>query len=130
MTLSEVLLWNQLKQKKMRGYDFHRQKPIDKYIVDFFCPKLKLIIEIDGETHIYRGNKDVKRQDRLESLGLHFLRFKDFDVKRNMKDVLDSIGNWIEKWEETHTPLDRREFIKNPPFKKLFIIHKSVNGFY
>ncbi len=54
MTLSEVLLWNQLKRKKMKGYDFHRQKLIDKYIVDFFCPKLKLIIEIDGESHIYK----------------------------------------------------------------------------
>ncbi|MBC8526215.1 MAG: DUF559 domain-containing protein [Candidatus Cloacimonetes bacterium] len=54
MTLSEVLLWNQLKQKKMKCYDFHRQKPISNYIVDFFCPRLKLIIEIDGETHIYK----------------------------------------------------------------------------
>ena len=100
MTLSEVLLWNQLKQKKMKGYDFHRQKPIDKYIVDFFCPKLKLIIEIDGEAHIYKGSEDVKRQDRLESLGFHFLRFKDIDIKKNIKDVLASIENWIEEYEK------------------------------
>ncbi|MCD6101819.1 MAG: endonuclease domain-containing protein [Candidatus Cloacimonetes bacterium] len=97
MTLSEVLLWNQLKQNKMKGYDFHRQKPINNYIVDFFCPKLKLIIEIDGKTHIYKGNEDVKRQQRLESLGFHFLRFKDIDVKKNIKDVLVSIENWIEE---------------------------------
>ncbi|MBL7148427.1 MAG: endonuclease domain-containing protein [Nanoarchaeota archaeon] len=100
MTLAEVLLWNQLKRKKMKGYDFHRQKPIDNYIVDFFCPKLKLIIEIDGESHIYKGNEDVKRQNKLESFGFHFLRFKDFDVKRNMKDVLASIEDWIEKCEK------------------------------
>ena len=97
MTLSEVLLWNQLKQNKMKGYDFHRQKPINNYIVDFFCPKLKLIIEIDGKTHIYKGNEDVKRQQRLESLGFHFLRFKNIDVKKNIKDVLVSIENWIEE---------------------------------
>ena len=100
MTLSEVLLWNQLKRKKMNGYDFHRQKPIDNYIVDFFCPKLKLIIEIDGESHIYRGNEDIKRQHRLESLGFHFLRFTDLDVKKSMKDILVSIENWIEGCEK------------------------------
>ncbi|MCD6102212.1 MAG: endonuclease domain-containing protein [Candidatus Cloacimonetes bacterium] len=100
MTLSEVLLWNQLKQKKMKGYDFHRQKPINNYIVDFFCPKLKLIIEIDGESHIYKGNEDVKRQKKLETLGFYFLRFKDIDIKRNIKDVLVSIENWIEEYEK------------------------------
>jgi len=107
MTLSEVLLWNQLKKRKMKGYDFHRQKPIDKYIVDFFCPKLKLIIEIDGESHIYKGNEDVKRQKKLESLGFHFLRYKDIDIKKDIKDVLVSIENWIEEYEKDrmqHTP--------------------------
>ena len=100
MTLSEVLLWNQLKRKKMKGYDFHRQKPINNYIVDFFCPKLKLIIEIDGESHIYKGNEDVKRQKKLETLGFYFLRFKDIDIKKNIKDVLVSIENWIEEYEK------------------------------
>ena len=100
MTLSEVLLWNQLKKKKMKGYDFHRQKPIDNYIVDFFCPKLKLIIEIDGEVHKYKGENDEKRQNRLETLGFHFLRFNNIDVKKNMKDILVSIENWIEECEK------------------------------
>lgn len=100
MTLSEVLLWNQLKKKKMNGYDFHRQKPIDNYIVDFFCPKLKLIIEIDGEVHKYQGENDEKRQNRLETLGFHFLRFTDIDVKRNMIDVLASIEDRIEECEK------------------------------
>ncbi|GAK52433.1 hypothetical protein U14_03684 [Candidatus Moduliflexus flocculans] len=48
MTLAEVLLWNHLKQKQMRGYDFDRQRPIDEYIVDFYCKDLMLAIEIDG----------------------------------------------------------------------------------
>jgi len=47
-TLSEVILWKQLKSRQMHGYQFMRQKPIDNYIVDFFCSKLNLIIEIDG----------------------------------------------------------------------------------
>ncbi len=61
-TLSEVLLWNQLKARKMRGYQFMRQKPIGEYIVDFFCSKLKLVIEIDGESHV-----DKYEQDKLDS---------------------------------------------------------------
>ena len=73
---------------------------VDNYIVDFFCPRLKLIIEIDGETHIYKGNEDVKRQQRLESLGFHFLRFTDIDVKMNMIDVLASIEDRIEECEK------------------------------
>ena len=50
-TLSEVLLWNELKNGKMKGKDFHRQKPIENFIVDFFCPELALAIEIDGTSH-------------------------------------------------------------------------------
>lgn len=50
-TLSEVLLWLELKGKQMKGYDFHRQKPIDNYIVDFFCHELMLAIEIGGISH-------------------------------------------------------------------------------
>jgi very-short-patch-repair endonuclease len=78
-TLSEILLWQHLKGKQMLGYDFHRQKPIDNYIVDFFCNELMLAIEIDGGSHdfeeVYVG--DIARQQKLESLGIHFLRFND-----------------------------------------------------
>jgi very-short-patch-repair endonuclease len=51
MTLGEILLWKELKGKKLLGYDFHRQKPIGEYVVDFYCPALKLVIEIDGDSH-------------------------------------------------------------------------------
>ena len=101
-TLSEVLIWQYLKRKQMMGYDFHRQKPIDEYIVDFFCPELGLIIEIDGESHTDRI-KDQRRQEKLESLGFHFLRFWDFDAKKNMEGVLSTIRIWIERYEQ-HTP--------------------------
>ena len=104
MTLSEVLLWNQLKQGKINSYDFHRQKPVDNYIVDFFCPKLNLIIEIDGESHQFKGEDDCLRQRKLESLGFNFLRFKDIDVKHNMVDVLDGIKNWIKERDKNDTP--------------------------
>jgi very-short-patch-repair endonuclease len=82
-TLSEILLWQHLKGRNMKGYQFMRQKPIDNFIVDFYCSKLHLIIEIDGETHLYDGakEKDEKRQKKLEQLGLQFLRFDDLEVK-------------------------------------------------
>lgn len=96
-TLSEVLLWSVFKRKQMRGYDFHRQKPIDKYIVDFYCPDLFLAIEIDGVSHIGKEGYDEHRQKRLESLRVHFLRFLDSDVKTNLDGVVLVIGGWIDE---------------------------------
>jgi very-short-patch-repair endonuclease len=100
--LSEVLLWNELKNGKMKGKDFHRQKPIINFIADFFCPELKLVIEIDGNSHDKENayDKDRERQQKIERLGIHFLRFNDIDVKRNMPGVLSVIEQWI----EGHTP--------------------------
>jgi very-short-patch-repair endonuclease len=65
-TLAEVLLWNQIKNKKLLGYDFHRQKPIDRFIVDFFCPDLMLAIEIDGASH---GQKGLRRCGKTTPIG-------------------------------------------------------------
>ena len=95
-TLSEVLLWNQLKSRKIRGYQFTRQKPIDEYIVDFYCSKLKLVIEIDGESHSEKAEVDLIRQKKLESMGLSVLRFYDWDVKKNMEGVVSVIEKWID----------------------------------
>jgi very-short-patch-repair endonuclease len=83
-TLAEILLWQQLKTKKMLGYDFDRQKPIDRFIVDFFCSDLMLAVEIDGESHRQNPARDQERQARLEKLRVHFLRFEDRMVKQDM----------------------------------------------
>lgn len=99
MTLSEVLLWNELKQKKMMGYDFDRQKPLDNFIVDFYCKDLLLAIEIDGDSHNHEEayKADLIRQQKLESYGVQFLRFDDLEVKKDMKNVLRTIEIWIER---------------------------------
>ena len=102
--LSEVLLWEQLKAKKMKGYQFMRQKPIGNYIVDFFCSKLRLVIEIDGESHNQKLEKDRLRQQKLESLGLSLLRFYDLDVKNNLNGVIRVIELWIDEYESKTTP--------------------------
>ena len=85
-TLSEVLLWQQIKNKAL-GVQFHRQVPLLEYIVDFYCHELMLAIEIDGDSHLYKYNYDKKRQGELENLGITFLRFSDFEVKQNMFSV-------------------------------------------
>ena len=99
-TRSEALLWEHLRGKRMLGYDFHRQRPIDKFIVDFFCSELCLAIEIDGSSHNEKFEADEARQRRLESLGVWVLRFLDEDVKNNVEGVMMEIENWINK----HTP--------------------------
>jgi len=104
MTLSEVLLWNELKQKRMLGYDFDRQRPIGNYIVDFYCKELLLAIEIDGDTHIYKYDYDDERQRIIEKMGVRFLRFEDIEVKKNMLNVLRVIEDWIENHKPTPDP--------------------------
>ena len=113
-TLSEVLLWNQLKQRQMRGYQFLRQRPIDQYIVDLFCPELMLAIEVDGDSHNLEKQigQDPIRQRRLESLGVCFLRFADSDVKKNMNGVLQRIAAWIDEFEQSGR---NQEHPPNPP---------------
>jgi very-short-patch-repair endonuclease len=85
-TLSEVLLWKNIKNKAL-GVQFHRQVPMLEYIVDFYCHELMLAIEIDGDSHLYKYEYDVKRQGDLEQHGVVFLRFTDLDVKQNMFSV-------------------------------------------
>ncbi len=79
------------------GYQFNRQKPLDNFIVDFYCKELKLVIEIDGASH--DGERavlsDDDRQRKLEELNLKFLRFPDIDVKRDMDNVIRNIETYI-----------------------------------
>jgi len=95
-TRSEISLWKRLQGRQVRGYDFHRQKPLGQYIVDFFCNELFLAIEIDGSYHIGRETEDRERQLRLESLGVHFLRFKVTEVEQNINAVIATIEHWID----------------------------------
>ena len=100
-TLSEVLLWRKIKNKQLLGFQFHRQVPMIDYIVDFYCHELSLVIEIDGDSHYHDDApyKDAIRQKRLESEGLHFLRFSDHEIKQYMMMVLDTITDWIQNFQ-------------------------------
>ncbi len=98
-SISEIRFWNQVKAKQMKGYQFLRQKPIGNYIVDFFCSKLQLVIEIDGESHFNQEKTDIKKQHYLEELGLTVLRFNNDQIQYDMNGVLIKIDEWIKQHE-------------------------------
>lgn len=100
-TKAEIRLWGYLRRNQMHGYDFHRQKPVDDYIVDFFCNKLQLAIECDGYSHelseVYK--KDIVKTKRLNGLGIQVLRFSDYQIMRDIDNVLRAIEDYIDKFE-------------------------------
>jgi very-short-patch-repair endonuclease len=89
VTVSEELLWQKIKLKSL-GVEFHRQVPMDNYIVDFYCHEIMLAIEIDGSSHddLVVKKNDIFRQDKLEGYGVRFIRFDDLEVKRNISNVI------------------------------------------
>ncbi len=93
MTDAERLLWSRIRRKQLKGYQFYRQKIIGNYIVDFYCPKTRLIIELDGGQHYSEeGRKrDKKRDAYLKNIGLKVLRFSDREVFENLNGVLEKI---------------------------------------
>ena len=99
-TLGEVLLWLEIKNNTL-GYQFHRQVPIDNFIVDFFCHELMLAIEIDGSSHDHKYELDKSRQGKLESLGIRVIRFDEFEVRKQMWNVLRVIERNIEEIESS-----------------------------
>ena len=96
-TKTEIFLWLKLKGKQMYGYDFHRQKPIDHYILDFFCYELMLGIEVDRYSHEFLEvyNKDTVKEKRMNQLGITVLRFTDEQVLKDMENVLRAIEFYI-----------------------------------
>ena len=103
-TETEIFLWLKLKGKQMYGYDFHRQKPIDNYILDFFCYELLLGIEVDGYSHeiVEVYNKDIIKEKRMNELGITILRFSDFEVLRDMENVIRAIEFYILEFEKNN----------------------------
>ena len=93
MTDAELHLWSRIRRKQVKNYQFYRQKNIGDFIVDFYCPAGKLIIEVDGSQHYCDKDKEVdRRRDAfLQSLGFRVLRFCDGEVFREVDVVLEKI---------------------------------------
>lgn len=102
-TKSETILWQYLKGKQILGFDFHRQRPIDQFIVDFYCSELFLAIELDGYSHEYFdiAQKDQRKENRLKELGIHLIRFWDEEIFNDLDNVLRVIEITVQNQKRT-----------------------------
>ncbi len=94
-TPAESFLWKYLRKSQLKGRKFRRQHSIENYIVDFYCPSEKLVIELDGAVHEYekQAEKDERREERLNELGIQVLRFENQFVFDNLQLVLNCISD-------------------------------------
>jgi len=90
-TPAERALWRRLSGRQIDGFKFRRQQPIGDYVVDFYCPAARLVVELDGRGHERREQEDAWRESRLKALGLRVLRFFNRDVLENPDGVLTTI---------------------------------------
>ena len=119
MTDAEQALWGKVKRKQVHGLQFYRQKPLLSFIVDFYCPKAKLVIELDGSQHFEPDHevKDQARDVQLAALGLRVLRFDNLQVLKEMDAVMAVI------WREVEA------IVEIPPDLSLAIWHNIKGGF-
>jgi len=98
-TDGEKALWSKIRQRKINGVQFYRQKPIGKYILDFYAPTVKLVLEIDGSQHLEPEaiQKDNERDDFLQSLGFTVLRFNSREVLLELDAVVAKINMVVEE---------------------------------
>lgn len=92
-TESEKILWNKLLRRKYLGYKFVRQKPIGRFIADFYCSELGLVIEVDGDSHNYKKERDLLRDKYLKCCGIKTIRIKSDDVINNIEKIEKLIRN-------------------------------------
>lgn len=101
MPKAEAILWKKLRRRQMLGYKFRRQFSIKQYVVDFYCPDLKLAIELDGDSHFIGDapQYDAERQKEIEDFWIIFIRFQNNEVYRNLNGVLVTIAEKIKEME-------------------------------
>jgi very-short-patch-repair endonuclease len=121
LTDSEKALWSRLRNKQLLGIQFYRQKPIGEHIVDFFAPRGKLVVEVDGSQHTLGDHvqKDRFRDGYLASLGLKVLRFNSREVLKESDAVVEAIYRMIADQLNAEIP-------PGPPLKKGGIKGKNL----
>jgi len=97
MPEAEVILWSRIRQKQIEGFRFRRQYSVGSYVLDFYCPELKLAIEVDGESHFHHGIEeyDKEREEEIKGLGIQILRFENNEIYKNLYGVLQMIDEKI-----------------------------------
>ena len=88
----EVILWDALRNRRLRGLKFRRQHPIGPFVADFCCPDRRLIVELDGPVHATQSEHDAEREDLLEAAGYRILRFPNDAIRSDLSGVLEIIG--------------------------------------
>ena len=103
MTKAEKCLWVALRMKRLNGLRFRRQHGIGPFIADFYCPKLKLIIELDGGQHFEEDKikYDLARTKYFKSLGMNVKRYTNLDVKKNLIAVMDNLFEFCGEGEKS-----------------------------
>ena len=94
MTPAEKILWEELRANKL-GVHFRRQQVIAGFIVDFYCHKAALVIEVDGNIHDLQKEEDAQREKALSELGLRIVRFRNDEVLKNLSEVVEQIKNLV-----------------------------------
>jgi very-short-patch-repair endonuclease len=92
MTSAERILWEQLRRNQLDGLHFRRQQVIDGFIVDFYCHRKNLVIEVDGGIHQQQHSYDAEREQALSQCGLRVLRFTNDEVTKDLRSVLQCIA--------------------------------------
>ncbi len=90
-TRAELRLWRLLRKRQLGGFKFRRQHIIQTFIVDFYCPPARLVVELDGEIHANQTEYDSERDQILNALGYKVLRFKNEQIEKNIEVVLKTI---------------------------------------
>ncbi len=90
-TKSEQLLWEALRGNRFHSLKFRRQHPMDRYVLDFYCPERRLAVEVDGSIHELQEGEDKERQSILESMGIRFVRISAALVESNIAVALEKI---------------------------------------
>jgi very-short-patch-repair endonuclease len=99
LTPAEAKLWESIQNSQLDGHKFRRQHSIGNYILDFYCPSIKLAIELDGQVHQHYAaeHADMERDQTLQSLGIIVLRFENKDVFENLEAVLQELRKHFTK---------------------------------
>ncbi len=118
MTDAEQALWHRVRRKQIRGVQFYRQKPLFAFIVDFYCPAAKLVIELDGGQHFEEAHriKDRERDAALAGSGLRVLRFDNRQVLLETAAVLAAIDETV--MERVPADAGPTQIPPDPPFPK------------
>jgi very-short-patch-repair endonuclease len=96
LTPAETMLWEALKNRQLKGWKFRVQHPGESFIVDFYCPQHRLVIELDGAVHNQQADYDAARTERLHHLGYRVIRFRNQEVISDLSGVLEQIVYTIE----------------------------------